>query len=147
MKVAQNSIQIELHGPDFKVVKEFYGKLGFHIEWEWKPNGEKGYLVIRKGDNILCFWPGNESVRDQSYFKNFPSNTQRGFGVEIAIIDDNIDDLYKNAKTFAKIVDPLQVQPWGLKDFRIEDPFGFYLKFTEPHNILEYHDVLKKNNS
>jgi hypothetical protein len=29
------------------------------------------------------------------------------------------------------------MQPWGVKDFRIEDPFGFYLRITERHNILD----------
>lgn len=137
MKIAPNSIQIELHVPDFEKVKEFYGKLGFEVVWERKPQEKKGYLVIKKDDNILCFWPGNEFVKQQSYFKNFSTDTKRGYGVEIVIIVNDIDELYKSATTFAKIVEPLHVQPWDLKDFRIEDPFGFYIRFTEPHNILD----------
>lgn len=132
-----NSIQIELHVPDFEKVKDFYGKLGFKVVWERKPEEKKGYLVIKKDDNILCFWPGNENVEKQSYFKSFPSDTKRGFGVEIVIMVTDIDSLYKEAETFCNIVDILEKQPWGLKDFRIEDPFGFYIRFTEPHNILD----------
>ena len=137
MKPANNSIQIELHVPNFDLVKEFYGKLGFEVVWERKPEEKKGYLVIKRDNNILCFWPGTEQVTEQSYFKNFPADTKRGFGVEIGIIAEDIEALYKTAETFCKIVDPLQKQPWGLKDFRIEDPFGFYLRFTEPHDILD----------
>ena len=92
---------------------------------------------MKRGNNIFCFWPGNEHVVEQSYFKNFPADTKRGFGVEIVIMVEDIEALYKTAETFCKIVDPLLKQPWGLKDFRIEDPFGFYLRFTEPHNILD----------
>ena len=83
---ANNSIQIELHVPDFELVKEFYGKLGLEIVWERKPEEKKGYLVIKKDNNILCFWPGNENVEKQSYFQNFPSDTKRGYGVEIVIM-------------------------------------------------------------
>lgn len=137
MKPANNSINIELHVPDFELVKDFYGKLGFEVVWERKPDEKKGYMVIKRGDNILCFWPGNEYVKQQSYFKNFPQETKRGFGVEIVIMADDIEQVYKSAETFAKIVDPLQTQPWGLKDFRLEDPFGYYLRFTEPHDILD----------
>lgn len=143
MRIAQNSIQIELHVPDFEKVKEFYGKLGFEVVWERTPEEKKGYLVIKLDNNILCFWPGNEYVEKQSYFKNFPTDTKRGYGVEIVIMVEDIEKLYKKVETFCNIVDRLQTQPWGLKDFRIEDPFGFYLRFTEPHNILDEVNAVK----
>ncbi len=143
MNIPSNSILLELHVPDFEKVKEFYGKLGFEVVWERKPEEKKGYLVIRRDNNILCFWPGNEYVKEQSYFKDFPSDTKRGYGVEIVIMVNDIDSLYKKAETFCNIVDKLQTQPWGLKDFRIEDPFGFYLRFTEPHNILDKNNAVK----
>ena len=74
---------------------------------------------------------------NQSYFKRFPKDSKRGYGVEIVIAVEDIEELYKKTKSFAKIVDALQMQPWRLKDFRIEDPFGFYLRFTEPHDIID----------
>ena len=137
MNIPQNSVLLELHVPDFRKVKEFYRRLGFRVVWERKPEEKKGYLVIKRDNNILCFWPGNKYVENQSYFQNFPPNTKRGFGVEIVIMVENIESFYKNAESFCKIVDKLQKQQWGLKDFRIEDPFGFHLRFTEPHNILD----------
>lgn len=137
MQPAQNDILIELHVPDFEKVKEFYDKLGFEVVWERKPEGKKGYLVMKRGNSILCFWPGNEEVWNQSYFKRFPKDSKRGYGVEIVIAAEDIEELYKRTKSFAKIVDELQMQPWGLKDFRLEDPFGFYLRFTEPHDIID----------
>ena len=138
-----NTILLELHIPDFEKAKEFYSKLGFEVVWERRPEGKKGYLVIKRDDNILCFWPGNEFVKEQEYFGQFPSDTKRGYGVEIVIMVENIDEFYCNAKQFAKVVEELQVKPWGLKDFRIEDPFGFYIRFTEPHNILDDDNAVK----
>lgn len=134
---ANNSILLELHVPDFKKVKEFYKKLGFKIVWERKPEAEKGYLVLKMDNNILCFWPGNNEVWNKSYFKKFPKNSKRGYGVEIIIMVKNVKKFYKKVKSFVKIVDDYQIQPWGLEDFRIEDPFGYYLRFTEIHNILD----------
>ena len=131
-----NEIYLELHVTDFEIVKEFYQKLGFAVVWEHKPDEKKGYLVMQRKDSILCFWPGNEKVYDQSYFKKFPRNTIRGYGVEIIIPIENIETYYEKTRSFANIVDILETQPWGLKDFRIIDPFGYYLRFTEPHDIL-----------
>ncbi len=56
---------------------------------------------------------------------------------------DNIEDYYGNVKSFSNVVEELAEQPWGLKDFRIEDPFGFYIRFTEPHNILDEGNAIK----
>lgn len=143
MKPANNLMQIELHVPDFEKVKDFYGKLGFKVVWERKPEEKKGYLVLKRDNNILCFWSGNETVYQQEYFQKFPKNTKRGYGVEIVIMVEDIDKFYENAKSFARVVEELKLKPWGLKDFRIEDPFGFYIRFTELHNILNDNNAVE----
>jgi uncharacterized glyoxalase superfamily protein PhnB len=88
-------------------------------------------------NNILCFWAGNEHVYEQSYFKRFPKDTKRGYGVEIVVMVDDIDSYYAKVKDYANVVENLILQPWGLKDFRTEDPYGYYLRFTSLHNILD----------
>jgi len=138
-----NEIYLELHVPDFEITKGFYERLGFAVVWEHKPNQKKGYLVMRRKNSILCFWPGNEKVYDQSYFKKFPRNTIRGYGVEIVIPIEGVETFYEQTKIFANIVDTLKIQPWGLKDFRIIDPFGYYLRFTEPHDVLDPGSAIK----
>lgn len=132
-----NDILIELHVPDFKKIKDFYGRLGFEIIREDIPKNGNGYLILRMGDNILCFWPGSDFVYKQNYFKKFPKQTKRGYGVEIVIMVEDIDTYYKKVKEFTNVVEDLKMQDWGLKDFRVEDPFGYYLRFTQRYNILE----------
>lgn len=139
-KIAQNNILIELHVPDFELAKDFYGKLEFKVVREEKPENKDGYLVLKKDSSIICFWPGNNLVWQQPYFKKFPKNTKKGYGVEIVIMVDDIEKFYKKVKKFAKIVEELKDKPWGLKDFRIEDPFGFYIRFTEKFNILNTYE-------
>ena len=143
MNPAQNNVLLELHVPDFEKVKKYYGKLGFEIVWERKPEGFKGYLILKMGNNILCFWAGNEHVYEQPYFMRFSKNTKRGYGVEIVIMVEDVEVYYSKVKGFANVVEELTLQPWGLKDFRVEDPFGYYLRITSYHNILDNNNAVK----
>ncbi len=140
---AQNHLLLELHVPDFEKVKEFYRKLGFEVVWERKPEGFKGYLVIKRGNNILCFWGGNENILEHEYFSQFPNDSKRGYGVELVMMVEDVDSYYEEVKQFAKVVEELKLKPWGLRDFRIEDPFGFYLRITNHHNILDNRNAVK----
>lgn len=140
---AENNLLLELHVPDFNKVKEFYGKLGFEVAWERQPEGFKGYLVVKRGNNILCFWGGNEKITEHEYFSGWPKDTKKGFGIELVIMIEDVEKFYEEVKQFAKVVEELKVKPWGLKDFRIEDPFGFYIRFTEHHNILDSRNAVK----
>ncbi len=137
MKTTKSNVLVELHIPDFKKAKDFYGKLGFKVVWERKPEEFKGYIVMKREDSILCFWGGNDFIYKHPTFKKYPNATKRGYAVEIVVPIKNIEKFYKEVKGFANVVEPLVVQPWGLKDFRIEDPFGFYIRFTEPDDILD----------
>lgn len=97
---------------------------------------------MSRGNSILGFYCGNEEVYRHSFFSRFPRNTPRSYGVEIGIYvcDRDIAKFYaevvrKIGKKF--VVKSLMLQPWGKWDFRIVDPFGFYLRFSEPLNILK----------
>lgn len=137
MKPATNYLHLELHVPDFYKVKTYYGSLGFRVVWERVPEEAKGYLVMEMDDTVICFWGGNEAIFDQPYFKQFPKDTPRGYGVELVVMVDDIEGYYKKVKDTANVVEPLVKQPWGLQDFRATDPFGYYLRFTSKHNILD----------
>jgi lactoylglutathione lyase len=136
-KPAQNTTLIELHVPEFRKLKEYYQKLGFAIVWEKQPENIKGYIVLKMNDNILCFWAGNDYVYRHPYFSKWPNDTKRGYGVEIVIMVNDIEKYYESVKDVAHVVEPLVLQPWGLKDFRAEDPNGYYLRFTGPNDILD----------
>jgi len=130
-------VTIELHVPNFQLAEEFYGHLGFKIVWEVEPEGQKGYIVMKREKSYLCFFCGNGEVYDHSYFKKFPKYSKRGYGVEISIPVQNIDKYYQEAYPFIKdnVVEPLEMKPWGKREFRVEDPNGFYVKFTDPVDL------------
>lgn len=130
-----NAAMVELHVDDFAVVKDFYGMLGFETLWETAPDGHHGYLVMRWEDNVMCFWCGNKLVTTHPYFKDFPGDTRQGYGVEVVLMTKDLDAAYEVFKNTDAMVEPLKTKPWGLRDFRIKDPYGFYLRVTTVHHI------------
>ncbi len=126
---------IELHVSDFTPVREFYTRLGFETVWEQAPDGHKGYLVMKSGNNLLRFWCGNDDVHDHPYFKTFPAQSPLGKGVEVVLELENLDALYDAFRDSEYLVEPMRKKPWGLHDFRLKDPFGYYLRITTPHDI------------
>lgn len=141
MKKLLSDILLELHVPDFQLAKKFYRDLGYKVVWEKKPEERKGYMVMRNGDSIINFYCGNEHVYEQSYFRRFPKTTKRGYAVEIVIPLDDIKSIYKNVhKKYKKqIVEPL-MKRFDRLDFRILDPFGFYLRFVERYDWVNGRD-------
>lgn len=135
-ELARNRTLIELHVNDFAPIRAYYESLGFSVAWEHEAKGFDGYLVIQMEGNVLCFWAGNEEVYNQPYFKQFPHDTPRGYGVEVVISVEDIQGYYELVKDRANVVEPLTKQPWGLYDFRVVDPAGYYLRFTSLHDIL-----------
>ena len=103
--------------------------------------GSSGYLVMRRDKSILAFYCGNEEVYNHEYFKKFSKTTPRGYGVELAIHITDVDLGKYYAGVMEKIdkkylVQPLETKPWGTKDFRLIDPFGYYLSIRENDKIL-----------
>ena len=137
----RNNLIIELHVPDLETIKAFYSKLGFTITMEDRSNDmELGYLTMTREDSLgktmLNFYGGDDRVYNQSYFKEFPKDTKRAYASEITMTVQDIEGLYDLAMTNLKdhVVKPLRANKdhnheW--RDFRMEDPFGFYLRFTE----------------
>ena len=126
MKPAVNHLLVELYASDFSTAKMFYGLFGFAVAWETPK-----LLVLTRRQVILCFWPGND------YITRLPPDTVRGHGVELIIMVEDIDEAYAVAMQHATMIDRLRLRPWGIKEFRIADPFGYFLKFAEPYDILD----------
>lgn len=125
------------------LTKKFYGDLGFKVVWE--RNSEDPnicYLVMQKGESIFNFYSGSEEVYNHSYFKKFSKITPRGYGVEIIIPVDGIENFYKQvALKYGKNIIKHLGQIYSHSDFRMVDPFGFYLRFVERYDWVNGRDV------
>lgn len=137
-----NNLILELHVPTFQPVRKFYGLFGF-TELSYEPTSgggnDLGYLVLIRhdamGDTLLSFYGDKNKVTEQAHFKDFPASTPRGYAVEITIPVSDVRGLWDQVagKLSADIISqPLATEPWGKQDFRVIDPFGFYVRFTEP---------------
>jgi uncharacterized glyoxalase superfamily protein PhnB len=136
-----NNLVLELHVPDFTQAREFYAVFGFkQIMYDPESGGgsDLGYMVLRREDEIgnssINFYGDKEKVSGHVYFKDFPTNTPRGYEVEITIPVSGVEKLWNSVKDKFKpsqIAQPLTLKRWGKKDFRLIDPFGFYVRFTE----------------
>lgn len=136
-----NNLVLELHIPAFQPTKDFYSMFGF-TEFRYDPqsggNSDLGYLVLARNDEIgethLNFYGDKEKVSQHSHFRDFPTNTRRGYAVEITIPVSDVEKLWEEVKGKLKpeqIAQPLTLKRWNEKDFRVIDPFGFYVRFTE----------------
>jgi hypothetical protein len=70
------------------------------------------------------------------FFARHPADTPRGHGVEIIVTTSEIDALYERAKDLDAVAEALAVRAWGARDFRIADPFGYYIRVTEARDGL-----------
>ncbi|KKW42042.1 MAG: hypothetical protein UY92_C0011G0064 [Candidatus Magasanikbacteria bacterium GW2011_GWA2_56_11] len=88
------------------------------------------------GDTMLNFYGGDDRVYNQSFFKQFPKDTARGYASEVTIVVKDIDELYQEVSEKLKkyiVREIAEKKDHGhvWRDFRMVDPFGFYLRFTE----------------
>jgi len=129
-KPTDNHGFIELHVPDINIAKKFYLLIGFSLVWETDT-----YAVLKFDGTYIAL-----CSQFNQYFQVYSAETLRGVGVEIVVQVESepIENLFKTIQLFneVKIVENLKKQDWGKTDFRIIDPFGYYLRFTEPENIL-----------
>ncbi|MEK6964299.1 MAG: hypothetical protein AABX70_07780 [Nanoarchaeota archaeon] len=148
VNIIKSATSIELHVKDFNPIRQFYKSIGFQIILDNPGN----YLVVRKENAILNFWgdAGRYYVGDvgryatKAYFRQWPE-MKKGYDVEIIIPVKNIKKYWNNIKNKVKVIDELSDRRWGVKDFRIEDPNGFYIRFTEPFDwLFEFKGYLKE---
>ncbi len=85
---------------------------------------------------LINFFGGSTDVYAHSYFSQFPRESPRGYGVEIVLFEEKIKDFYQQLQGKIAILTELRLRPWGAYDFRISDPFGYYLRFSEPYDNL-----------
>lgn len=121
-------LRLELFVDDIDASALFYSKLGFHTI-----RREPGYASLRSEDAELGLAP----VTDLPENGPGPGFTQermagvRGAGTEIVL---EVPDLDAAAQAVVdagvELVEPIRDRPWGLRDFRLVDPDGYYVRVT-----------------
>ncbi len=122
------TLRMELFTSDMEKSVDFYTKiLGFTMEGK-KVN--ESYQPVKNGNVVIGIGPISKLSQDHHFNPNL-ENMRKGYGVEIVLEVNNIQKVYERVKSSGYSVDePLSTQNWGLKDFRIIDPDGYYLRIT-----------------
>lgn len=141
MDKVTNNLILELHIPDFEKARDFYAIFDFEqIRYDPTSGGgsDLGYMVLKRedvlGETHINFYGDKEKVSQHSYFRDFPATTPRGYAVEVTIPISGVEALWNSTKEKLQpkqIAQPLTLKRWNKKDFRVIDPFGFYIRFTE----------------
>ena len=72
------------------------------------------------------------AVTDGDGFSQNKLAANRGAGVEIVLETSELAEIHERIiEAGWPLAAPLQERPWGLRDFRIVDPDGYYLRLTE----------------
>ncbi|GAB1693578.1 VOC family protein [Krasilnikovia sp. M28-CT-15] len=123
-------LRMELFVDDLDASIAFYTTLlGFQVD-----RSTSGYASLRRGQVVLGLGlAANLSEHDAS--GPGPAwgrlDRPRGTGVEIVLELEHIDDLSAlHEQCRSRVTEPLRLQPWGLHDFRLPDPDGYYIRVT-----------------
>ena len=101
--------------------------LGFEVERE-EPDV---YASLRNGSVVLGIGPISKLDDEGGYFTKEIASLRRGLGVEIVLEVEDVDWLYRRVSDSGyPVSEPMRERTWGLKDFRIVDPDGYYLRLT-----------------
>ena len=124
---AEMTIRLELFTSNIaKTVRFYQDILGF------KPlnSASSNYQPIQNGKVTLGIGLF-EYLGDNHYFNSYQFDIKFGFGVEIVLEVDDIHLIYNKVKRAnVEIESELMERPWGLKDFRLIDPNGYYVRVT-----------------
>ena len=129
MRDGAASLRIELFADDLERSVDFYTRvLGFARA---TPAAEAAadYCAVRLGTCTIGIGldealPGSHPLRSRG-------RERRGVGVEIVIEVDDVEAAHRRAVEAGwPVLTPLSDRPWGLRDFRMLDPDGYYIRVT-----------------
>jgi catechol 2,3-dioxygenase-like lactoylglutathione lyase family enzyme len=121
------TLRLELFVTDMEKSIDFYTKvLGFE-----RLGGEPDYVPVRSGSVLIGLGPA-KGLTKQHHFNPEVQNGRRGLGTEIVLEVDDVKGFFKKVKAsgYKGNISRLRQQSWGLTDFRIVDPDGYYLRIT-----------------
>ncbi len=128
MPPEQMSVRLELFVQDMDQAIAFYSPiLGFEVL-----RREEDYASLRNGTFILGLGPiAKLPAESGGYFTRSRLQSARGLGVEIVLEVDDVHVKYEYVQSCGYPIEgPLQKRSWGLTDFRLVDPNGYYLRIT-----------------
>ena len=121
-------MRLELFVTDVQRSLQFYrDTLGFSLLGS---SNDAQYNSLRLGETRIAVQ--HVSSLDPSH--PLARRGDKGLGVEIVLEVENIQSLFEHVSATYEVSSGLTLQPWGLTDFRVVDPDGYYWRLTEKRN-------------
>lgn len=121
-------LRLELFVADVRASIEFYRRvLNFQVSGE----ATEHYTMLTNGEAVISV--NRREVLGQDHPLRAADGERCGLGVEIVLSVADIENLYETTRAQGHPVSELVLQPWGLRDFRIIDPDGYYIRVTSRH--------------
>jgi catechol 2,3-dioxygenase-like lactoylglutathione lyase family enzyme len=119
------TLRIEIFPNDLGPTVDFYtGVLGFELVRD-ESAAESAYVALERGEVKLGAAARPDHRPDLDH-RRPPT------GVELVLEVDNLEaELVRVRSRGWPIEEQLAVRPWGLRDFRLLDPNGYYLRITQ----------------
>jgi lactoylglutathione lyase len=121
-------LRLELFALDMEASIAFYTRV---LAFELVRHEPGDYASLRLGGLDLGIGPVAKLPEEGGYFSRDIATLRRGLGVEIVLEVGDVEGCHERvADSGHPILEPLRERPWGLRDFRISDPDGYYLRVT-----------------
>ncbi|MBS2539009.1 GNAT family N-acetyltransferase [Catenulispora sp. NF23] len=119
----QAALRVEVFAADLDAFVDFYTRvLGFDLADD-RRKSENPYAAVASGLARIGAVPSWSAVDPAA--RSVPS------GTEIVLEVGDVEAAYRRASDSGwPIADPLTERPWGLRDFRVSDPDGYYVRVT-----------------
>jgi len=116
----------ELVVSNTEVSREFYQMLGFVQDNEG--------ILDEKGQQWYSLAMGDATVfvLREGTMEGYDTSLQRAPGVHLFLSVDDVDGLYEKLQGKAKIVQGVETQWYGQREFKVEDPDGYIWVINMP---------------
>jgi hypothetical protein len=91
-------------------------------------------VIYEGGPTVILHEGGADLPPDHPFAAPLQAGDPRGVGVEVCLEVADIAAAYEQVAALAgfRVATPLGPRPWGLQDFRVLTPDGYYLRIMEP---------------
>jgi lactoylglutathione lyase len=108
----------------------FYSKLGFSVV----AKTSYGYVTLKSGPVVIALSP--VARIDSGDAASLSKLRHPPIGVEIVLYTaENLEEKHARLKRLGLNPTDIRLQRWGVRDFRITDPGGYYIRISEGHAI------------
>lgn len=121
------TIRVELFVKDVAKSVQFYRDI---LGFEALPS-HGNYHPVQNGHVILGIAAASELPQQHYFQPEIATHARKGVGIELVLAVDDVEKTYTKVKEAGyPIAEALAKRPWGLTDFRLVDPDGYYLRIT-----------------